>query len=204
MAECSITHHRQTATSTSNNPHRRKHPSASTSNKHKQPSDAAGTASTTGTPIPGQKPTASDGSSGPDDAAGRGGAGGGRGPLPWTYVGKGQHRRVLLPGNSRGCVGGGSAPRFPGVGGGGRGGASSEGGGGVEMNGGTKGSGGVKRGRGGAGGGGGCSLAHASRCLHNVLYLCAARAQVRTMRLVFLLHARKGSPLFRSKQKQNK
>lgn len=27
--------------------------------------------------------------------------------------------------------------------------------------------------------GGGCSLAHASRCLHNVLYLCAARAQVR-------------------------
>ncbi len=26
---------------------------------------------------------------------------------------------------------------------------------------------------------GGCSLAHASRCLHNVLYLCSARSQVR-------------------------
>lgn len=24
----------------------------------------------------------------------------------------------------------------------------------------------------------GCSLAHASRCLHNVLYLCSSRAQV--------------------------
>ncbi|CAN0208885.1 unnamed protein product, partial [Ectocarpus sp. 12 AP-2014] len=38
-----------------------------------------------------------------------------------------------------------------------------------------------KRGRstagGGGGGGRGCSLAHASRCLHNVLYLCAARKQ---------------------------
>lgn len=36
---------------------------------------------------------------------------------------------------------------------------------------------GAKRGRSSTGRG--CSLAHASRCLHNVLYLCSARAQVR-------------------------
>lgn len=33
--------------------------------------------------------------------------------------------------------------------------------------------------QGSSAGGRGCSLAHASRCLHNVLYLCSARAQVR-------------------------
>lgn len=43
---------------------------------------------------------------------------------------------------------------------------------------GAAGAGAAKRGR-GAAGRGGCSLAHASRCLHNVLYLCSTRAQVR-------------------------
>lgn len=36
---------------------------------------------------------------------------------------------------------------------------------------------GKEKGGGGTAAWGGCSLAHASRCLHNVLYLCSARAQ---------------------------
>lgn len=128
-------------------------------------------------------PSGGGGSTGPD-SEGKGGTG--RGPLSWVHVGKGRHRRVLLPPSSNpGCEGRGDCGR--GCGGSGPGGGAispldEEGS--VEMNGSagtaTGGTGasatGVrtrgKRGR------GGCSLAHASRCLHNVLYLCAMREQV--------------------------
>lgn len=124
----------------------------------------------------------------------------GRGPIPWCTVGKGQHRRVLLPTNYAGggvnCVSGGSGGGGGGSGGGAPAGSSSaipqlDGDDAVEMNGSAGGREGGRKGLGngpgvGKGGrwtavgaaGGGCSLAHASRCLHNVMYLCAARGQV--------------------------
>lgn len=111
-------------------------------------------------------------------------AGGGRGPLPWTTVGKGQHRRVLLPTNSHA---GGNVTREDGAATSPVGGRSAatispfdEEGVAGETNG-SVGAGGGRLGRGKRARSGGCSLAHASRCLHNVLYLCASRAQVRSV-----------------------
>ncbi|CAM9259354.1 unnamed protein product, partial [Ectocarpus sp. 12 AP-2014] len=170
MAECSIARYRLSSNGVGN----------------------SGSPFTTTNPV-GSKPSSAAGAAaGPDAAAG------GRGPLPWTSVGKGQHRRVLLPRNSSGGVAGGGGSGDParrdrdGVGaipaldadGGGGGGVvaseSSNGGSATAAGGGRSATAG-KRGRSTAGGvgavGGGCSLAHASRCLHNVLYLCAARKQ---------------------------
>ena len=118
--------------------------------------------------------------------------GGGRGPLPWTSIGKGQHRRILLPGGSyegRECGRGeGGAANTATAGEEGSAIPSLDEEGVVESNGavgdGAGAGGGARTGKGRRGtGGGGCSLAHASRCLHNVLYLCAARAQVRRRRV---------------------
>lgn len=124
-----------------------------------------------------------------------------RRPLPWRTVGVGQHRRVLLPTSS---TGGGDCARSDGLVG--PGGSAipplDDDGMGTEVNGSSTGFSGGTSGVGGPGasagarrgdavtalGGkdgrekgtkGGCSLAHASRCLHNVMYLCAAHAQVR-------------------------
>ncbi|CAB1096646.1 unnamed protein product [Ectocarpus sp. CCAP 1310/34] len=165
MAECSIARHRLSSNGVGNSGS----PFTTTTNPvESKPSSAAGAAA------------------GPDAAAG------GRGPLPWTPVGKGQHRRVLLPRNSpRGvATGGGSGdparrdrdgaiPALDEDGGGGGGGASeSSNGDSAAAAAGGRSATASKRGRSTAGGGGrGCSLAHASRCLHNVLYLCAARKQ---------------------------
>lgn len=126
-----------------------------------------------------------------------------RRPLPWRSIGSGQHRRVLLP---IGSTGGGDCARVDGVVG--PGGSAipplDDDGAAAEANGSSANMSGVPSSSGGAGGGAGaaaggregdpggvgsrgrrergaregCSLAHASRCLHNVMYLCAAQAQV--------------------------
>lgn len=134
-------------------------------------------------------PRTSNGEVGGGGAEAEGGHSGGipsgRRPLPWSTVGKGQYRRVLLPTNSTGgvnCAQGDGAPGLGGV-------AippsdedivvpetnGSVAGEGLEVASrgdiaGTARAGRGKRDR--------CSLAHASRCLHNVVYLCAARAKV--------------------------
>ena len=133
--------------------------------------------------------TSKGSSSSAEAAAGADVAGGGRGPLPWTPVGKGQHRRVLLP---RGFPSSSASvsSSSPSAAAGGAGGNA-----GIVLDDDTGGSGGASESSNGstaaaaaaaaagksgrrAAAGGGCSLAHASRCLHNVLFLCSARAQV--------------------------
>eukprot|EP00903_Cladosiphon_okamuranus_P018118 g16673.t1 len=188
MAECSITHHRL-RTNTANN----------------GGGGVGGRASSSFTTAKGLSSSAPSAEAGGADGADA--AGGGRGPLPWMHVGKGQHRRVLLPRGSSSspssasaaapsappfAAGGAGAGAGAGAGGSGRGDGAivlddDNGGGTSETSNGSAATasaaaaaaaaGGGKGGRSAAAAGGGCSLAHASRCLHNVLYLCSARAQ---------------------------
>lgn len=164
MAECSIAHHRQRSGDSASNGRR------GTKGEHyKRTKTSADVGSASG----GGGGGGGGGGDGPDAAAG-GGGGGGHGPLPWTSVGKGQHRRVLLRGNSSAGVN--AARGYDATGPGGTAIPPLDEDGGVEMNGSAAaaaaGGGRARRVR-------GCSLAHASRCLHNVLYLCAANAKVR-------------------------